>query len=369
VLTLLKITIRKGKDMPFTKNTVHRLNPYFPIICFCIVALFAGCSKKSNPTSFIDGYNVNLTEAKGTSYSGDYFPIREGYTCNYQGSVSMRVTASIPGEGNHDTTMNSSAAGMLKVLPVRSIMVNGNSLSLYPIIDMSTMMGDATYDTSRFFMKNDSAVYIKAIKLSNGSFSEVKNPIYIKSTLVVGDSWETTPEMDVAQLMQNQGLGDISMPNINFNAQAKFFVIGKEQITVPIGTKQAIRMDQANEITLSGSMVSDSIPGGSISISANAKLTAVYHLVKDTGMIRQNITGPMNINVKMMGMDVTAAITFDRFELGLTSLGTYAVSSTAPLVKCTIKRDNSSLSSLPVEQKLIKISEALQYGLISSLKF
>jgi hypothetical protein len=349
--------------MPFTKKTVPHLNTYFTILCFCIAAFFAGCSK-SNPASFVDGYSASLTEEKGTTYTGDYFPIREGYTCYYQGSANLRVKLSVPGEINIDSTINSPTSGMMSVLPLRSITLSSGAQSLYPIIDMTSITGQAMYDTSRFFMKNDSAVYIKAIKSANGSYTEVKNPIYIKSKLVVGDSWETTPELDITQLMQSQDLmPGTSISGLNLSVQAKFFVAGKEQVTVPIGTRQAIRMEQANEISLSGSMVSDSIH---ISMNVDAKLTVIYHLVKDTGIIKQNITGPINITASAQGMTVTMSLTFNQCDLGLTSLGTYAIASAG---KCTIQRDNASSSNPSIEQKMIKISKAIQQGIITSLKF
>ena len=64
------------------------------VLTLISLILLTACNKddKSNPVSYVDKYaqTVSLTEAEGTSYTGDYFPIEEGYICHYSGSASIR---------------------------------------------------------------------------------------------------------------------------------------------------------------------------------------------------------------------------------------------------------------------------------------
>jgi hypothetical protein len=283
------------------------------------LALVPGCKKDggSDPVSYVDGYTVNLTEGKGTTYAGDFFPIREGYVCNYSGYASMKTTLTIPGYSPYESTTNEPAIGMLKVLAIRTIPLPSGAIPLYPVVDMTEMSGQVVDDTSRFFMKDTQAVYIKALKLASGKYMGVDNPVFIKSRLVVGDAWETAPRLDMTKLLQNEAPGSGVASTITMNARAKFFVVGMENIALPIGTRSAMRLEQANDITMNGTVVAEGVTCG---LTMTAQLAVVYHLIADTGIVHQNVTGPLDMNLTAEGQTLNIKIEINQCELKLTSL-------------------------------------------------
>jgi hypothetical protein len=298
------------------KNFIRVLS----FISFTIVVYLTGCSsdENENPLSFIDGYSVDLLESEGTTYSGDYFPLEEGYTLNYTGSVDMLTEMTIPGYDPIEEPTISPALGMLKVLPLRDIPLASALISLYPIVDLSEIQGEIASDTSRFFNKDAEAVYVKAIKMSDGSYLEVEDPVYIKSSLVVGESWNTAPKMDMTKLLAGELSDGVGAEDLTLKAESKFFVVGHEMISLPIGNKWAMRMEQANDITMTGTLL---VEGSSVDMTTTAKLSTVYHLIADTGIVHQNTAGPMNMKMTVEGQSITIKITINKSELNLISLG------------------------------------------------
>jgi hypothetical protein len=285
------------------------------------IILATGCNnkdEKSNPFSLVDNYRVNPVEAEGTVYSGDFFPIKAGYECNYSGYATVSVSIK---EEDINETMDGPALGMLKVLALRPIPLPGGTVDLYPIVDLSSMEFDmeseVTADTSRFFMKDAQAVYIKALKLSDGSYMEVKNPIYIKSKLVVGDSWETAPKMDMTKLLSSELGVSGSASNLDLDAKAKFFVVGEEEVTLPVGKRTGIRVDHVSVISLTGNL---SVEGISARVNVSGKLVTVYHMIADTGIVKQVVSGPISIAISADGQRITLTMDFNDLELGLTGI-------------------------------------------------
>ncbi len=339
----------------------------FMALTLGLIIFLTGCNNSDdNPFSYVDDYTVNLTEAKGTTYTGDYFPLQEGYTCYYSGSASMHIKAVIPGYPKVDETTNAPATGMLKVLTLTNIPLSSGTLPLYPIVDISDMEGQVIADTSRYFMKDAEAVYIKALKLSDGSYLEVENPIYIKSNLEVGDSWETAPKMDMTKLLISEFGASGVQSNIDLNARAKFFVVGHENISLPFGIRNAIRLEQANDITMTGTMT---MQGTIINMDISAQLAIEYHMIADTGIVRQNITGPLDMEMSAEGETVTININFNNFELKLTNLSgnTYYIDSDSALSKRTISAQMPKSFNTPNEEKMWKVSQAIARVLIKNL--
>ncbi len=330
------------------------------------VIFFMGCKKgsESSPVSYIDGYTVDLTEGKGTTYTGDFFPIREGYICNYSGSAKVYVKMVIPGYNPIENTSDAPAVGMLKVLALRNIPLPSGTIPLYPIVDMTDMSGQVVNDTSRFFMKDTQAVYVKALRLSNGEYMEVSNPLYIKSRLVVGDSWETAPRLDMTKLIASETGDNGTISNVTLDARAKFFVVGKENISLPIGTRNAMRMEQANDISMTGTIISE---GTTIDMNMTAQLATVYHLIPDTGIVHQNTTGPLEMKLTAEGQTVTVTININQCELKLTGLGgDLNANIYSGLGKSTISKGLPSFNT-PIQEKLWKISQAIARTLTKNL--
>ncbi|MGD0338639.1 MAG: hypothetical protein ABSB78_07595 [Bacteroidota bacterium] len=339
------------------------VNACLILLAIGTVIFFIGCKKggESSPVSYVDGYTVDLTEGKGTTYTGDFFPIREGYTCNYSGSASIYVKMVIPGNNPIENTSNTPAVGMLKVLALRNIPLPSGTIPLYPIVDMTDMSGQVVNDTSRFFMKDTQAVYVKALRLSSGEYMEVSNPLYIKSRLVVGDSWETAPTLDMTKLIASE-TGSIS--NVSLDARAKFFVVGKENISLPIGTRNAMRMEQANDISMTGTIISE---GTTIDMNMTAQLATVYHLIADTGIVHQNTTGPLEMKLTAEGQTVTVTININQSELKLTGLGENLNANIySGLGKSIISNGLPSFNT-HTQERLWKISQAIARTLTKNL--
>jgi hypothetical protein len=289
------------------------------LLIFLAMIYLTGCSddEENNPLSFIDKYNVDLTEPEGTTYVGDFYPLYEGYALYYTGSVDMLTEMDIPGMDPIEEPTIAPAVGMLKVLAQREIPLKSGTIPLFPIVDLTDVQGQITADTSRFFDKDAEAVYVKAIKMSDGSYLEVDNPVYIKTSLVVGESWNTAPKMDMTELLAGELNDGAEASDMTLNAQSKFFVVGHEMISLPIGNRWAMRMEQANDIKMTGTL---QIEGSTVDMTTTAQLATVYHLIADTGVVHQNTTGPMNMRMTVEGQSITIKITINQSELNLSTV-------------------------------------------------
>lgn len=330
-----------------------------------------GCKKdeKSNPVSFIDGYTVNYTEPTGTTYTGNFFPLEAGYMWNYYGNADIDMTLIYPGSPPMKDSTVGPASGMMKVLPQQHVPLPSGTVLLYPIVDETDVQGSAA-DTSRYFMKDTAAVYVKAIKLGDGSFMEVTNPLFIKSRLVVGDSWLAAPDIDMTKLLSSESEISGFLSNPKLDATAKFFVVGKEQINLPspFGNRDAIRLEQANDVTMSGSMTVQDTSGYTMTMTMNmdAKLSVVYHLIADTGIVHQNTTGPMNmtITISYQGTQYTATMNMviNECDLRLVSFGPlpYPVSSVSSVVTTSTSSAKRPPSfNTETQEKVWKLSKAI----------
>ena len=338
------------------KNLIN----FIILLTIISILVLTGCSsdESENPLSFIDAYTVDLLETEGTSYTGDYFPIEEGHTCNYSGFVIMQTKMVIPGYDPINEPTISPTLGMLKVLALRNIPLPSGTMPLYPIVDLTDMQGEITADTSRFFSKDDEAVYVKAMKLSDGSYLEVQNPVFIKSSLVVGESWETAPQMDMTQLLTGALGEEGEGSDMTLNAESKFFVVGHEMISLPIGTRWAMRLEQVNDISMTGILMVEGIP---VNTTIIAKLATIYHMIPDTGIVHQNTTGPMDMRMTVECQTISIDIDIEQSELNLTSMGDdgfYKNISTSnnQTPAATI---NMSSYETPMAQKLWKVSQTI----------
>jgi hypothetical protein len=344
--------IRKGG---FMKN----LGIGFIALVAGLMMLWTGCKKDDNPVtpppSYVDTYTVNLTEASGTTYTGDYFPLKENYACYYLGSANIIVTMASTGTPTTQDTINVIASGMLRVLALTNINLPGGTDSLYPVVDQ-TNAGTTVNDTSRFFMKDSEAVYIKALKMADGNYLEVTNPVFIRSELIVGDSWETSPRLDMTKLLQNEAGGDdVQQSNLTLSARAKFFVVGGEIINLPFGDRNSIRLEQANDISIHGTVTTDD---HTYNVNVTTQMAVVYHMIADTGVVHQNVTGVLNMTLVGSDYSATININIKTCELKLTSIVNGRVQASY------LNLDKGSAKQLPsfntkTEEKLWKVSQAL----------
>jgi hypothetical protein len=276
-----------------------------------LMVLAAGCSKKSNPVGstpppYIDTYSVILTDSAGTTYDENFFPLNAGDRNYYSGEQTATVTTT----GTAPSTQTVDIFSHFEVLDKRLVQLTAGPDSLNPVVDFT----NSGPDTSRFFKKDTFAVYIKAFRLIDGSFYEVANPVFIKSKLVAGDTWEAAPQMDMTKILASE-LSDMGVESSNLTiiARSKFFVVGKEEVTLgTLGTRKLIRLEQANDISMSGSII---YMGSPHNLTMSAKFATVYHLIADTGIVHQNVTGTMTGTLSGLG---SMTMTLTKSELILT---------------------------------------------------
>jgi hypothetical protein len=344
---------------------------YATLASLIVVAgiLIIGCSK-SNPAGYVDGYTVKLTDDAGTTYAGDFFPLRAGHACSFSGEENITYTATMTGQPSENDTIVGPTVGMLSILPEQNVILQSGTYSLFPVVEYS---GDGVYDTSRYYMKDTQCVYVKALKLSDGSFTEINNSIFLKSSLVAGDSWESTPQMNITQIVQAQsGLGDPGS-NLQSTANAKSFVVGHEVIDLPIGVRNTVRLEQANDISVTGSVISE---GVSVNMKMSAKVATIYNLIADTGVVHQSASGTINITASAQGETVTINMKINEYTLGLTNVydgPVFAKVGRVPANSREIARNETSSSNhrvalkTPAQVKLLNISQRLVKSYLNQL--
>ncbi|MEJ2627804.1 MAG: hypothetical protein P8078_04530 [bacterium] len=337
---------------------------YLLILITASVIFYLNCDDKSNPLSFVDDYTVTLTEAEGTTYTGNYFPLENSWD-SYSGSISMKTRTEIPGSEPIEELIDESIWEDIRILAPCNIPLSSGIVSLYPISEFNFLIHGYS-DTTRFFMKDAQAVYLKAFKLSKGVYLEVDNPLYIKSELVVGDSWETAPRLDMTKLLARElykyrfGMLTVTQSNIDLTAQAKFFVVGNEPISLPGGTRDALRLEQASEITMTGDMIIDIL---NLDIYITARLASVYHLIPDTGIVHQSVTGHLEMKVSAGGEKIT--IDINQYELTLDGFYKVAYSYSSNNLKKRTRQPPTFNS--PCQEKLWKVSQAITQILLKNL--
>jgi hypothetical protein len=324
-----------------------------------LIILQMGCKKDSGPVEstpppYIDSYTVNLLDTAGTTYEGNYFPLNEGDFSYFSGEQTVTTTMT----GSQPSTETDPISGMFDVLAKRLVALSSGADSLYPVIDMT----NAGPDTTRYFKKDTIAVYIKAFKLADGTFYEVVNPVFIKSKLVTGDTWEAAPQMDMTKLLASQLSSIGAQSDLTINARSKFFVVGKEVVTLAgLGDRYLVRLEQANDISVSGTVTYQTTV---YNLQMSSKFATVYHLLADTGIVHQNLTGSMRATLSGMG---SVNMNISKCELTLTS----RFSSQPKILFRHLASSTIQSSSLnkKTESNMRNISEKIMKEVIRVLSF
>jgi hypothetical protein len=108
-------------------------------LAIVLILLLPGCKKDSNPvssTSYVDGYNVTLTETQGTVHTGNFFPLQAGYACNYGGSADMLVQMTAPGYAPMVDSVVGPATGQMAVLPLRAVHLTSGTVHIFSLLFM-----------------------------------------------------------------------------------------------------------------------------------------------------------------------------------------------------------------------------------------
>lgn len=320
------------------------------------------CSKNDDNFSFVDGYDAPLAEEKGAIYNGDYFPFIEINYWKYSGyeSVIGEMTMDYQGEKDTESLDDSYSSSTTVVVdsPV-SINLKSATYTLYPVRETETLDYETTY-TVRYFEKATDAIYLRAIQLDYGDIIEVKNPVYLKIPLVVGDKWETQPEVNLENLMKDEAgvAGDM-----NLDMKCKIYVIGKEIINWNDDDIETIRLDERAQAKAKMNVDEDGVSG---SMSFDMQITLYLNYLDGVGLIRQKSNLSLSMTGSFSGEGEKLTLNMDMDSEGNYILTSYHFSnekSTTLNKSLAGKNDfNSYLSKItdnPVIQKNLKKGEEI----------
>ncbi len=306
----------------------------FLALLLVTIILITSCRKDDSP-SFVDDYNVPLTEEKGTEYSGDYFPLGDGFTWDYIGLQGFYIDMKISGGGYGDT-ISSDALEMeinnsLVCGPKETVNLSGFNYNVYPLNSLLSPI-------EQCYEKTNDGVFLRALKISEGNYVEIENSILIKKPLIVGDSWEKSPsiKLDTAETTQNM---DVTTGKLEGSAKCKVFVIGKETIYMEGGDVNPIRLDEVAEANFKASITEEDASG---EISINIKFVNKLYLLEDVGLVKQDLEIENNTTVSATMNDekVSMKLNFDTKLSAMLESYDFSGTSVKSLIKATDNKGN-----------------------------
>jgi hypothetical protein len=301
-----------------------------------VVALFSSCKKDSSkPASFVDDYVPQLTEATGTTYSGNYYPFNTGYSWNWSGTQTTTGSMQYSAMGQNETEpMNSTdpITGYMTVNAPMQLTLNSGTYTVYPTTE--------TEGLSRYFQVTDTALCLRAIKSSSSSsIIEATNSVYLRKPLIVGAKWKSMPEVDLSEIFSETGYTGSSA---GVELKCSLFVIGKENITWKSQNKETLVVQERAQVK--GPVIIDD-NGTTGTINIDVTLDMKMNLLKDVGIIYEKAT----IAVKMSG-----TITDMGYQIGLNMNATM-------VQDLTLDQYNVVATSLP-ETKSAKANNSISYS-------
>ena len=320
------------EDLIMRVKTIFQLT----IIVFIMATLIlSACDKKSsNPVSYVDGYQPDYNEEKGTSYTGNFFPVAEGkewhYSGSMEGTMKLKMKGSYYGQ-NFDTTMVEPmnypyCVAVSKILRSISATLGETSYTLFPEEQYADLGMESAYtEIVRYYEVTDSVVYIRAVPGDDG-LVKVTDPVFVKSNLIVGDNWSSNPTVNTSDLM---GEDDEVM---ELNAECKLFVVGMDTVAYYInGYYEEIQAMQLDEVAeFSGTLKSEEF--GDTEFKMSGKVLVHFYLVEDIGIVAQlqHIEISMNGKISDSGGTITINIDMDiDTDLSLSSYSGTMAKSTA----------------------------------------
>jgi len=319
------------------------------ILASATLLCIAGCKKDKVEPSFVNDYNAPLTEEKGVKYTGDYFPLEEGFYWNYSGNQQIIGEAKYYGGGYDETeplNETGSLYSYLAVKPLETINLSSGTYSLYPVQESYVETG---YEL-RYFEKTDTAIYFRAYGF-DGSINEVNNPIFLKNPLVVGDSWIAQPSADLnTALAEDSDLGIDG--EIKANITCKMYVIGSKDTIWNGQNISPIRLDELAEAQISIPVNEEDFTG---KIDMDLKMTNILYLLENTGIVLQKMQMIIDIYAQATADGESFKMSLNAEYNGDLNLDSYNVSGPT---KNTIKiTDNEGIklnnAKNPIYQKTL----------------
>jgi hypothetical protein len=332
-------------------------------LLFALVALQTACKKDKPAADFVTDYKPALTEAASTVYDGNYYPFATGYTWNWSGNATTSGSMSISAGGQHQTEPLDGSDNIVGYMNV-----NGPENISLPSGHYTVLSTSETDGTSRYFQVSDTAVIIRAIKMSSmSSPAEVKDPVFLRKPLIVGDKWQSQPSVDYNQMLGASGFS--SLGTIDITTKCLIFVLGTENISWNGSTSTMALQERASII----GKINVNESGATGTININFTLDARLNLKENVGLVKQTMVlkGTMNGSISAEGQ--SASLSMDMTMNTTLTLDTYNVTAsglhTAPALKSaesTVLLKHSSGNPMADRQfnKVMLILKRIQNGII-----
>ena len=333
---------------------------------FLIILLLTGitflvisnCSKDDDIFSFVDGYDAPLTEQKGATYNGDYFPFNEINYWKYTGYESVEGDLTMDYQGEKETESLDDSYSLTSTLVVNSpesVKLNSGTYTLYPLSETEKVDYE-TLNTVRYFEKTDNAIYLRAIEMDYGSIIEVKNPVYLKIPLVVGDKWETQPEIDMERILEEEAAisGDVNM-----DMKCIIYVIGKETVNWKGNNVETIRLDERAQAKAKIDVEEEGVKG---SMSLDIQITLYLNYLEGVGMISQKYELSLSVSGSFSGEGEKLTLNINMDSEGNYILSSYNFSSEKSAKINSFDWKNNFESFLPQLSENPEIQKKLEKG-------
>jgi hypothetical protein len=275
--------------------------------CLCLVV---GCGT-NGPTSG-GGYEPEYTEPVGTVHEGDYFPLTAGIRSVMVANVTVatvtRTTMTAPGM-NMDTTEydTSTSIDTMETLTLGEVGITLSTgpatLYGYQVVTVDPSDGSTATETIYYEVASDGIYQIAEVMDVDGTVDTIEfgRALYLKTPLVVGDSWNVAAQPDV--FMPGMG-GSI---HYDESSGSTYYVIGNETVTLANGQHvQALRIDAVSSGAYT--MVVMDTP-----VSGTANGVSSMYLVKDTGDVAEvaDVHSTSAIDLSQDGTTITIDISMD----------------------------------------------------------
>jgi len=305
-----------------------------------LLLLNYSCEKDSE--SFVNDYNAPLTEAKGVKHEGNYFPLKDSFYWQWDGSERLKGKMSMTYNGQtQEEPMDETVQGYISyyVYAPEQISLTSGKYTVFPVEETSVVEGADSRSTN-YYENAEDAIYLRAIKLEDGNMVEVKNSLFLKKPLVVGDKWESRPTMNLEEYFKDSGF-EVDESKVDISGAT--YVIGKETLE---GTP-TVRLDQRVEAKISMNYDEQGVKG---TMTFDIKGTFNTNLLENTGVFRQksNLTMTMSANISGNGEKMT-------MTMNLTSEGEYNLITNSPEMKYQIEKKGLKNASMDEpENDLVK---------------
>jgi hypothetical protein len=241
--------------------------------------------------------------------------------------------------------------------------LSSGTYRLYPVRETKTVDYQTSY-VIRYFEKSTDAIYLRAIKIDYGDIIEVKNPVYLKIPLVVGDRWETQPEIDMERVLEEQA--DIS-GDVNLDMKCMIYVIGMETMNWKGDNVETVRLDERAQAKAKMNVEEDGIKG---TMSFDIQIMLYLNYLEGVGPISQKSNLSLTMSGSFSGEGEKLTINLDMDTEGNYILSSYnfnqgkSATINSGGVKENSKNRFSVISDNPIIQKklerCLEISDIIQ---------